>query len=208
MPDWSLYLVTDRAMIGNRDFVATVLKAVSGGVGVVQLREKSASTREMIELARTLVKALRPLGVPLLVNDRVDVALAADADGVHLGQDDMDASSARRLLGPDRLLGVSASTAEEAREAEKAGADYIGGGVVFDTATKSDYSGTIGIKGLEELVRAVSLPVVAIGGIGPATAPSLRRVHGLAGLAVVSALLKAPDPALAAKELLSLWRRD
>ncbi len=206
MRDWSLYLVTDRALIGDRDFVATVLKAVSGGVTAVQLREKSASTREMVELARNLVRALRPFRVPLIINDRVDVALAADADGVHIGQDDMDATSARHLIGRDRILGVSASTTAEARAAEKAGADYIGGGVVFDTSTKSDYTGTIGIEGLARIVDAVDIPVVAIGGIGPGAADSLRVIPGLAGLAVVSAILKAPDPATAASEILSRWR--
>ncbi len=206
MRDWGLYLVTDRSMIAGREYVQTVLQAVSGGVTAVQLREKNLPTREFVALARALAHALRRLKVPLIINDRLDVALAADADGVHLGQDDMDAITARHLIGRDRLLGISASTAEEALAAERDGADYIGGGVVFETATKADYAGTIGIKGLSSIVHAVRIPVVAIGGIGPATIPALRSVPGLAGLAVVSAILKAEDPRKAASSLLDLWR--
>jgi len=206
MRDWSLYLVTDRAMLAGREYIQTVLQAVSGGVTAVQLREKELPTRELVTLAKALVQALRPLKVPLIINDRLDVALAADADGVHLGQEDMDATTARHLIGRDRLLGISASTPAEAQAAERAGADYIGGGVVFDTATKADYTGTIGILGLSSIVHAVHIPVVAIGGIGPATIPELRAIPGLAGLAVVSAILKAQDPREAASRLLDLWR--
>ena len=201
-----LYLVTDRELCGTRSIESVVAQAVSGGVRYVQLREKDTSTRAFIELAKRVKAILLPLEVPLIINDRLDVALAADADGVHLGQEDMDATTARHLIGRDRLLGISASTPAEAQAAERAGADYIGGGVVFDTATKADYTGTIGILGLSSIVHAVHIPVVAIGGIGPATIPELRAIPGLAGLAVVSAILKAQDPREAASRLLDLWR--
>ena len=204
--DWSLYLVTDRTLPGGKDLLASVARAVSAGVTVVQLREKEITTRAFVALAEDLVRLLRPRGIPLIVNDRIDVALAADADGAHVGQDDMPAALARRLLGERRLLGVSVSTPDEAIRAVADGADHLGAGVVFPTATKTDYDGTIGLAGLAAITAVATVPIVAIGGIGAANIAGLAALPGLAGVAVVSAILGQPDPGAAAAGLAALWR--
>lgn len=206
MRDWSLYLVTDGRMMLDGDYVQTVLAAVAGGVTAVQLREKALPTRDLLALARALVKAVRPLGVPLIINDRLDIALAADADGVHVGQDDMDAATCRRLIGRDRILGISVSTPEEAIAAEKAGADYLGAGVVFETKTKTDYQSTIGVEGLTLISNAVKIPVIGIGGIGLTNIAELAKIPQLAGVAIVSAILAAARPEQAARELQEIWK--
>jgi thiamine-phosphate pyrophosphorylase len=198
--DWSLYLVTDRELAGTRPLADIVGAAVAGGVTVVQLRDKTASTREMIELARTLVAITRPAGVPLIVNDRLDVALAVEADGVHVGQDDMPAPIARRLIGPDKILGVTAATPQEARQAVMDGADYLGCNAVFWTPTKTDTGQPVEVEGFRSLVQAVPVPVVAIGGIKLNNAGDLIRA-GAAGVAVVSAIVAAGDPHSAARAL-------
>ncbi|MBN1887444.1 MAG: thiamine phosphate synthase [Thermoflexales bacterium] len=198
--DWSLYLVTDRELAGGCSIIDIVMAAVAGGVTAVQLRDKAASTREMIELGQALLAITRPAGVPLIVNDRLDVALAVEADGVHVGQDDMPASIARRLIGPDKILGVTASNSQEARQAVADGADYLGCNAVFWTPTKTDTGQPVGVEGFRDLVRAVPLPVVAIGGIKLDNAGDLIRA-GAAGVAVVSAIVAAPDPQSAARAL-------
>ncbi len=198
--DYSLYLVTDAALSRGRSHRAIVEAAIQGGVTVVQYREKAASTRRMIQEAAELVALCRAAGVPLIVNDRVDVALAVDADGVHVGQDDMPADLARKLIGPDKLLGVSAENAEQARDAEKQGADYVGASPIFATATKPDAPAPIGPAGLEALARAIAIPIVAIGGLNAGNAATMVRA-GAAGIAVVSALTSAADVLSAAREL-------
>lgn len=203
--NWSLYLVTDRALLRGRDPVAAVGEAVAAGVTVVQLREKEITTRAFIALAEDLVRLLRPRGIPLIVNDRIDVALAADADGAHVGQDDMPAVLARRLLGERRILGVSVANPAEAAAAILAGADCLGAGVVFPTQTKTDYDGTIGLAGLEAITAMATVPVVAIGGIGATNLATLAAIPSLSGVAVVSAILGQPDIGAATRHLAAIW---
>ena len=198
--DWSVYLITDRRIAGDRSLLEVVRAAIRGGATVVQLREKEATTREMIELGEALHRITRQAGIPLIVNDRLDVALAIEAEGVHVGHDDMPPALARRLIGPDRILGVSPETLEEARQAERDGADYLGVGDVYGTPTKADAGPPIGVEGLAQVVRAVSIPVVAIGGITPENAGAVIEA-GAAGVAVISAIVGAPDPEQAARRL-------
>jgi thiamine-phosphate pyrophosphorylase len=198
--DWSVYVITDRQAAGGRSMLDVVRSAVQGGASVVQLREKSVSTRDMVELGRALLEVTRPAGVPLIVNDRVDVALAIEADGVHVGHDDMPVALARRLLGPGRILGASPETLAEAREMEQDGADYLGVGDVYGTPSKADAGAPIGVAGLAEVMRAVTIPVVAIGGITAANAGPVVEA-GAAGVAVISAVVGAADPEDAARRL-------
>ncbi len=174
--------------------------AIRGGVTVVQYREKAASTRRMIAEARELRQLCRAAGVPFIVNDRIDVALAVDADGVHVGQDDMPAPLARRLIGKGRILGVSAGNVDEARRAEEEGADYIGASPVFATPTNPDAPAPMGVEGLRKLAGAVSIPVVAIGGMNAQNARAVM-LAGAAGLAVVSAIVGAQDVEAAARAI-------
>ena len=198
--NYSLYLVTDSGLSRGRSHEEIVSCAIRGGATVVQLREKDCCTREMIDMARRLVTVCRAQGVPLIVNDRLDVALAADADGVHVGQDDMPVAIARKLLGPDKLLGVTAHTAAEALKAIEAGADYIGASPIFATATKSDAGKPIGLEGLKNICRQCPLPVIGISGVNAANAESVIRA-GATGVAVVSAIVSAEDVEKAAREL-------
>lgn len=203
--DWSLYVVTDRPLARGRPLEQVVEAALRGGATVIQLREKEASTREFIALGRRVQELCRARQVPLIINDRLDVALAIEADGVHVGQDDMPAALARQLLGPDKIVGATASTPQEARQAEADGADYLGCNAVFYTPTKTDTSTPLGIEGFRHLVQAVSVPVVAIGGIKATNAAELIRA-GAAGVAVVSAVMAADDPEAAARELCQVVR--
>ena len=198
--DVSLYLVTDRALSRGRKTAAIVREAVAGGVTCVQLREKNCSTREFLEEARAAQAALRGTGVPLIVNDRVDVALAIGADGVHLGQQDMPIADARRLGPPGWIIGVSAESVADAVRAERDGADYVGVSPVFATPTKADHAAPLGLDGLRRLRAAVKLPLVAIGGIHAGNARETVRA-GADGLAVVSAIVAADDPRAAAEIL-------
>jgi thiamine-phosphate pyrophosphorylase len=200
LPDLSLYLVLGAQDTGKRPFEEIVLAAIEGGVTLVQLREKHAPTRVQLEHALRLKALLKPRGVPLIVNDRVDVALAAGADGVHLGQDDMPPAEARRLVGPDLLLGLSVGDAMEAETADPDLVDYVGIDPAFDTGTKSDAGTGIGPDGVARLRAKVALPSVAIGGIGPGNAGQLAGT-GIEGLAVVSAICAAEDPKAAAQTL-------
>ncbi len=195
-----LYLVTDSGLSRGRSHLRIVEAAIRGGVTIVQYREKNAPTRRMIEEADELRRLCRAAGVPFVVNDRLDVALAVDADGIHVGQDDMPASVARRLLGPGRILGVSAGSVEEARNAVDDGADYIGASPVFSTPTKPDAPAPLGIEGLRHIARAVQVPVVAIGGITAENGAAMREA-GAAGIAVVSAIVAAEDVEAASRAL-------
>jgi len=198
--DYSLYLVTDRALARGRPLADVVRAAVAGGVTCVQLREKEASAREFAAAARELLALLRPLGVPLIVNDRIDVALAAGADGVHVGQQDLSVADARRLGPPGWIVGVSAESVADAARAERDGADYVGASPVFATPTKADHAPPLGWAGLRALRAATKLPLVAIGGIHVGNARETIRA-GADGLAVVSAIVAADDPRAAAAEL-------
>lgn len=197
---WSVYVITDQWVAGGRSLVDLVGAALRGGATAIQLREKSASTRAMVELGHALLVFTRAAGVPLIVNDRIDVALAINADGVHVGQDDMPADLARRLIGPARLLGVSAATVAEARRAERDGADYLGVGDLFGTPSKPDAGPPIGLERLAEVARAARVPVVGIGGIQVDNAAAVIAA-GAVGVAVISAVISAADPEAAVRRL-------
>ncbi len=198
-PDLRVYLVLDPTLTSGRSPLEIAEAALRGGVTVLQLRWKSGPLREMLRLGEALRELCRRYGVPFLINDRVDVAMALHADGVHLGQDDLPPEVARHLLGPHALIGISARTPEQARAAEAAGADYLGTGSVFPTASKANPT-LIGLEGLAAVVRSTRLPVVAIGGVNPENAAACIRA-GAAGVAVISAITQAPDPEAAARAL-------
>ncbi len=198
-PSWSLYLVAQKPLPGSLERLLDIVgRAVAGGVGVVQLRAKDAGGRLFLEEARAVARLLEGRGVPFVVNDRVDVAALVPGAGVHLGQDDLPVAEARKLLGPGRLVGVSAHTPEEARQAERDGADYLGAGPAFPTRTKTDTAPPQTAESFRRITSAVSLPVVAIGGIDAGNVQTLRGL-GLAGVAVSSAICLSPDPAAAAR---------
>ncbi|MBE0583425.1 MAG: thiamine phosphate synthase, partial [Desulfofustis sp.] len=184
--DYSLYLVTDRALSRGRSQVDIVDAAVTGGVSCVQLREKQCSAREFLEQARELLTLLRPRGIPLIINDRLDIALAVGADGVHLGQDDLPIGEARRLAGERMIIGISAESVEHAIEAEQRGADYIGLSPVFATGTKLDHAPPLGLTGIMAIRARTTIPLVAIGGINATNAAAILAA-GADGIAVVSA---------------------
>lgn len=207
--DFALMLVTDRALAGGRPLDEVVRAAVRGGVTVVQLREKACSTREFVASARRLLEFLRPAGVPLIINDRVDVALAAGADGVHLGRSDMAYDDARRLLGPGAIIGLSLETPADAAAAASTDADYVAASPVFATPTKSDTGAPWGIEGVRRLRGLTKHKLVAIGGLGEANAAAVFAA-GADGIAVVSAICSAPDPEKAARrlrEIADVYRR-
>jgi thiamine-phosphate pyrophosphorylase len=193
-----LYLVTDRDLSRGRPLADVVRKAVAGGVTAVQLREKEITARAFISEARAIAEVLSASDVPLFVNDRIDVALAVAADGVHVGQDDLPAADARRLIGTEMLLGVSVATEEEARRALAEGADYVSVSPVFLTPTKPDADTAVGLEGVARIRRAVAdAPVLAIGGIDSSNARSVIAA-GADGVSVVSAIVAADDPEAAA----------
>ncbi|MEN9473998.1 MAG: hypothetical protein RIS48_718 [Pseudomonadota bacterium] len=194
-----LHLVTDAAQCGERGLLAVVQSAVRGGVTCVQLREKSLDTRAFVERARALKALLSPWRIPLLVNDRVDVALAAGADGVHVGQSDMAPQDVRRLM-PGALIGLSIESWQQMREAEQAPVDYYGISPVFATSSKADAAPALGLAGLQQLRLMTARPLVAIGGIQAGNVAAVMAA-GADGVAVVSALCAAADPAAAARHL-------
>ena len=198
--DWSVYVITGPLTAPDRSVVDVVRAAIRGGATVVQLREKEATTRDMIELGRALLAVTRPAGVPLIVNDRLDVALAIEAEGLHVGMDDMPVATARRLLGPDLLLGYSPNSVAAARQGVREGADYLGIGDVYGTGSKPDAGEPVGLEGLAAAARAVSIPVVAIGGVTVDNTLAAIRA-GAAGVAVISAVMGVSDPGAAARRL-------
>lgn len=202
-----LIVITDRALAGPRAVAEVVAAALSAGAPAVQLREKTLPPRDILPLARLLRAETRHAGALFLVNDRLDLALAVHADGIHLGPDDLPLPAARRIAPPGFLIGRSANTPAAARSAVAAGADYIGCGPVFPTTTKKDAGSPVGLDGLAAVAAAVPAPVVAIGGITPARAGGVFDA-GAAGCAVVSAVMAAPDPARAVHELLPARARD
>ncbi|MCQ4850840.1 thiamine phosphate synthase [Gordonibacter pamelaeae] len=195
----ALYAVTDRAWLGERTLAACVEEALAGGATFVQLREKEAPRAEVVLRARALAPLCRAAGVPFVVNDDVEAARLAGADGVHVGQDDAACADARAELGPDAIVGVSVQTVEQALAAQADGADYLGVGAVFGTPTKPD-AADVGADGLAAICAAVDIPVVAIGGLNERTVPVLAG-PGAAGAAVVSAIFAAADIAAAARRL-------
>lgn len=185
--DLRLYAVTDRSYLKGIDLVSAVELAIRGGATIIQLREKEISSKEFYELALKVKEVTKRNNIPLIINDRVDIALAVDADGVHVGQEDLPADVVRRLIGPDKILGVSARTVEEAVKAEKDGADYLGVGAVYATPTKPE-ADAIGIEGLQKIKGAVGIPVVAIGGITQENAYEIMLKSGVDGISSVSAV--------------------
>jgi len=198
-----LCLVTDRALAGGRSLAKIVAAAVKGGVTMVQLRDKTAATRLLIEDARALKALLAPLRVPLIVNDRIDVALAAGADGAHVGQNDMPVPLVRKLLGPNAIVGLSITTSAEACADDIAFADYLGVGPIFPQMAKPDAAGTLGLNGLAAIRRITGKPILAIGGVTAANARDVGSA-GADGVAVVSAIMGAQDPMAAA----AAFKRD
>ena len=195
-----LHVLTDRKWSRGRDMLTVATAALAGGATVIQLRDKRASTRTLVEEGMALRALTRERGALLIVNDRVDVALAVDADGVHVGQEDLPAALARRMLGPDRILGVSIATLQETEEAVAAGADYLGVGPVFATATKADAGPATGTHLLTECARRFALPLIAIGGITVANAAQVI-LAGASGIAVITAVVHAEDVTDAAQQL-------
>lgn len=203
--DYSLYVVSDRGLLRGRPLVRAVEQAILGGATIVQLREKAVSTREFVKLAQEVLAVARQYGVPLIINDRIDVMLAVDADGAHVGQEDMPAVLARKLIGPEKILGVSVETVAEAQAAVAGGADYLGAGAVFTTPTKADAGQPIGLEGLRRIKASVEIPVVAIGGIN---AENLQEVlqTGVDGVALVSAVFGREEINDAAATLATLLK--
>ena len=203
--DYRLYLVTDRNCLQQQTLEQAVEQAILGGVTLVQLREKAIASKEFYERALRIKAICHHYNVPLLINDRVDIALAVEADGVHIGQSDLPCGVVRQILGKDKIIGVSARTAQQAIQAQADGADYLGVGAMFATSTKQDAQ-TVTIASLTQIRQAVTLPIVAIGGINHTTLPALQQALQAAdtsidGVAVVSAILGQKDVKLASEQL-------
>ena len=203
--DYQLYLVTDRHCLQQQTLEQAVEQAILGGVTLVQLREKAIASKEFYERALRIKAICHHYNVPLLINDRVDIALAVEADGVHIGQSDLPCRVVRQILGKDKIIGVSARTAQQAIQAQADGADYLGVGAMFATSTKQDAQ-TVTIASLTQIRQAVTLPIVAIGGINHTTLPALQQALQAAdtsidGVAVVSAILGQKDVKLASEQL-------
>jgi thiamine-phosphate pyrophosphorylase len=197
--DYSLYLVTDRDVLVDIDIYKAVEEAIKGGVTVVQLREKNLGTLEFYNIAVNIKNITDKYNVPLIINDRIDIVQAIDAAGVHLGQNDMPAGIARRIMGNNKIIGVSTSTLEQAQKAEAQGADYVGVGAMFPTTTKEDAK-AVSINCLKEIKKGISIPVVAIGGISEKNI-NLLKVANIDGIAVVSDILSQKLIKAAAEKL-------
>ena len=197
--DYTLYLVTDRTLMSTERLETAVEQAILGGCTVVQLREKDCSTLDFYNTAVKIKEVTSHYNVPLIINDRIDIALAVDTDGVHVGQSDIPAKIARKLIGSDKILGVSAANLEEAIKAQKDGADYIGVGAMFSTLTKTDAKLT-SIDELKEIRKHISIPIVVIGGINKNTIPKFHGIN-IDGIAVVSAIISQPNIKEASQEL-------
>jgi thiamine-phosphate pyrophosphorylase len=198
-----LYLVTDRDICGSRSLTEVVIQAVQGGVACVQLREKNITTRLFIEEARAIKKILEPHRIPLIINDRIDVALACGVEGVHIGQEDMPYTIARKLMGPKAIIGLSVEDWKDVEESQKLDVDYLGVSPIFPTPTKIDTKEPWGLSGLAKIKAFSRHPLVAIGGINESNARDVFAA-GAYCLAVVSAICAAPDPALATRNLKSI----
>jgi thiamine-phosphate pyrophosphorylase len=204
--DYTLYLVTDRDILGDRDLFTAVEQALKGGVTMLQLREKTASSRDFYQLAVRMKELAAAYQVPLIINDRLDIALAVDAGGLHVGQDDLPITEVRRILGPGKILGYSVSTVEESVYGEQNGADYLGAGPVYATGSKADAVSPIGADSLRRIKQSVTIPVVGIGGIGEANILDVKRA-GVDGASVISAIMGNRDPERAASTLIAAWRQ-
>lgn len=201
--DYTLYLCTDRKLMSTNTLEEAVEQAILGGCSLIQLREKQSSSREFFEMAKRIKAITDRYRVPLIINDRIDIALAVDAAGVHLGQEDIPAKEARRIMGEEKVIGVSARTVELARKAVEDGADYLGVGAMFATSTKGNAK-VIEKEKLKEIRAAVSIPIVAIGGINHSNAAQLVDI-GINGLAVVSSVIGASDIQAAARKMRTIF---
>ncbi len=197
--DYSLYLVTDQRYTEKEFFMNVIQEAIIGGVTLIQLREKNLNSLEFYKIAKEVKELTSKYKIPLIINDRVDIALAVDAEGVHVGQKDIPANKVRTLLGKDKILGVSAATIDEALKAQEDGADYIGVGALFPTATKVD-TRKVSLEELGFIKKKVNIPVVGIGGINEGNISALKDT-GIDGVAVVSAILAASNVKARAKKL-------
>lgn len=204
--DLSLYLVTDRSLSLDRPLKSVIEAAVRGGVSMVQLREKDATTKEFYELAMNMKACLKPYNVPLIINDRLDIALACDAEGLHIGQSDMPYEVARRLMGKNKIIGLSVESIQDAKDANDLDVDYIGISPVFDTQTKTDTSKALGLDGIKEISRISRHPSVGIGGININNVADIISA-GADGISVVSAIMSAQDPMESARQLRNIVDR-
>ncbi|MBA7700804.1 Thiamine-phosphate synthase [subsurface metagenome] len=195
-----LHILTDTVLQSRFSHMEITRLAIAGGADTIQYRQKSGSTREMIEIARNMKQLCSEAGVTFIVNDRLDVAIAAEADGVHLGQDDFPIPMARELLGEGRIIGGSAATLDEARKSLSEGADYVGFGPVYPTSSKDDAGPVSGIDILKQVVEIIPLPIIAIGGVGAENIPDVMRA-GAHGIAVISAVCCQDDPEEATRSL-------
>ena len=200
--DYSLCLVTDRSLARDRSTLDIVEAAVCGGATAVQLREKTGSTRDFIEQALTIRDFLRSRDIPLIINDRLDVALAVGASGLHLGQKDMPLAVARSIVQDTMIIGISTNSLQDAVAAEKGGADYLGIGPIYATDTKTDTAPVLGLNGLRKIRENIKIPLVTIGGLNRSNAAQVIR-NGADGIAVVSAIVAAEDPEMASRELIN-----
>ena len=206
MVDFSLYLITDRMQTAGRALPAVVADALRGGLRAVQLREKDLAAGQLFELAVELRQLTRQYGAKLLINDRIDVALAVAADGVHLGKAGLPVPEARRILGRDRLIGYSAHSADEALQAQLAGADFVTLGPVYHTPSKAQYGEPLGLSVLSEAARVVTIPVFALGGVKHASVAEVLSA-GAHGVALISAIMAAPNPRAETESLLQTITR-
>ena len=204
--DWKLCLVADSEAAKGRYLLKLIEKGVDSGVTLVQLRAKGMPTRKFLQLALQTAELLKAKGFPLIINDRIDVALACGAEGIHLGQDDLPLSYVRKILGKKKCIGISVNTLKEAEEAEKGGADYLGVGPVYDTSSKRDLKAILGPSGLKVIREKVKIPILAIGGINAENVMEVMSC-GADGIAVISALIGAEDISEATRELIKKINR-
>lgn len=203
--DYSVYLITDRGILGGRNLFKAVEDAITGGVSLIQLREKDISSRDFYDIALKMKRLVNSYNVPLIINDRLDIALAVEADGLHIGQEDLPLGVARKILGPDKIIGYSVSNLEEALFGEKHGADYLGAGPAYATGSKADAGAPIGLNNIKMIKESVSIPVVAIGGVSIANILEVKNT-GVDGVSVISAILGDKEIMEAAKNLASSWK--
>ncbi len=201
--DWRLCLIADRDAAGKRNLFAIVQEATEAGATMIQLRCKNCKSREFLDLAVSISGFLKSRGIPLIINDRADIALACEADGLHLGQQDIPLFHARKILGPNRLIGISINTIAEAQKAEKEGADYVGVGPVYFTSSKDKLPAILGLEGLRAIREKVRIPILAVGGINRQNARAVIS-SGADGIAVISAITREKDIRKATKNLLSV----
>lgn len=200
--DYKLYLVTDRTLLGKKDLYDSIKNAILGGTTIIQLREKSISSLEFYEIGKKIKEITKEYNVPLIINDRLDIALAVDADGLHIGQRDLPLEIARKILGPEKIIGLSTATLEEAKIAQSKGADYVGVGAVFSTSTKNN-TRSVSLETLRKIKDTLDIPVIGIGGINERNVKEVIKV-GIDGVAVVSAILGKENIKEASTNLLNL----